>query len=123
MRAIYGMNMQTMEHHLICDGIGARFNMQGKYLGSNAIAHRGSLPADVASIVQQGNLCELAVINEDRFLKKRMPISEAQNFIRAVPVACKATFQLKRRVGDEPCIQYIYVYPSGKLTTVLPMVF
>ena len=123
MRAVYGLNMTTMEHHLICDGIGAKFSIQGKYLGSNAVAHRSSLPADVASILQQGSLCELAVLSGDRFLKKQMPITQAQAFISSVQTPCKASFQIKRKVGEALCVQYLYIYPIDKLNSLLPSVF
>ncbi len=123
MRAVYGLNMQTMEHTLICDGIGAKFNMQGKYIGSNVVVHKSLLPADVISLLQQGTLCELAVITGDRFAKKQMDLTTAKMFLDSITVPCKATFQIKRKVGQENCIQYIYVYPMDKILPLLRNVF
>lgn len=123
MRAVYGINMQTMEHTLICDGIGAKFNMQGKYVGSNVTIHKSLLPADVVSLLQQGTLCEIAVITGDRFAKKQVDLDSARAFIESIPVPYKATFQLKRKVGEENCMQYLYIYPIDKILPVVSRIF
>lgn len=119
MQLVYGLDMNTFEHHLLCDGIGARFNISGKYISSQARVLSNSLPVDCLSILQQGNLCEVGILVCDNFVKRIMDFSRVQNWLKTLPLANKAVFQLKRQVGTERCVQTIYIYPYNRLSAFI----
>ena len=110
MTAIYTFNAGKLEHHLICDGKGAVFGIDGKYKGSNAVMGTAAKEVDVISLLQQGELCEIAALTNNNYAKRQLEMSAYSSWVNTVPVRPIGTFVLRRKVGEERCVQTIYIF-------------
>ena len=115
MQLLYSLDMARLEHSILCNGIGARFNLSGKYLGNDARILSNSLPADAVSILQQGTLCEIAILTNDTFRKQQMDLSKIQQCVQNLPLQPKAVFTIKRQVVTTRCTQTLYIYNYNRL--------
>lgn len=124
MQALYSLNLSTLEHVIICNGVSARFDISGKYQGIAGNIPMNAIPVDCFSILQQGNLCEVAVLASECYTKRVIPLSKAQTWVSKLPFMAKATFTIKRKIDEkDKCVQTIYIYPFGKLGVYLPQLF
>lgn len=115
MQLLYTLDMSRLEHNILCNGIGARFNISGKYLGSDVRLLNNAMPADAVSILQQGTLCEVAILTNDTFTKRVIPLERIQNWLKTLPLQPKAVFTLRRQVGTIRCTQTLYIYNYNRL--------
>ena len=115
MQLLHSLDMARLEHNIICNGVGARFNIAGKYLGNDARVLKNSMPADAFSILQQGTLCEVAILTGDSYTKKVMDLNRAQLWLKSLPLEPRAVFTLKRQVGEVKCTQTLYIFNYGRL--------
>lgn len=120
MQAVYALNLNTLEHVLVCNGVCAKFDISGKYKGAVAAIPANAQQVDCFSILQQGNLCEIAILSGEQYAKRVVGLSKAQNWLKELPFQPKAVFTIKRKVGEEKCIQTIYVFQCGKLMVYAP---
>lgn len=119
MQLLYSLDMARLEHNVLCNGVGARFNLSGKYLGSDARILNNAMPADAFSILQQGTLCEVAILTSDNYNKRVIDLERVQAWLRTLPLQPKAVFTLKRQVGDVRCTQTLYIFNYGRLQMYL----
>ena len=114
MTAMYALNMNTLEHNLLCNGVGARFSLDGKYISAN-VNMNGGQSVDVISVLQQGTLAELALVCNQQYLKTPTDIDTVKKWVNAVPVSTKAVVHIKRTVSGQKTLQTIYIYPQGRI--------
>lgn len=119
MQLLYSLDMARLEHNVLCNGVGARFNLSGKYLGSDARILNNAMPADAFSILQQGTLCEVAILTSDNYNKRVIDLERVQAWLRTLPLQPKAVFTLKRQVVDVRCTQTLYIFNYGRLQMYL----
>lgn len=119
MQLLYSLDMARLEHNVLCNGVGARFNLSGKYLGSDARILNNAMPADAFSILQQCTLCEVAILTSDNYNKRVIDLERVQAWLRTLPLQPKAVFTLKRQVGDVRCTQTLYIFNYGRLQMYL----
>ena len=117
MTVLYKFSMKKMEYDIFSDGIGMRFDVLGAYKGSLANIDMDASPVDVVSILQQGNLCEVAVVASGNYYKRRVDLTRAMNWVKTVPIQRKTVLSLRRKVKDIYCLQTIYVF---SLNTIAP---
>lgn len=119
MQLLYSLDMARLEHNVMCNGVGARFNLSGKYLGNDARILNNAMPADAFSILQQGTLCEVAILAGDNYTKRVIDLDRVQMWLRTLPLQPKAVFTLKRQVGEVRCTQTLYIFNYGRLQMYL----
>lgn len=119
MTALYRLDMRTLEYNIFADGIGMRFDFTGKYKGALGNIGMGATPVDVVSILQQGNLCEVAVLANGEYYKQRVDLDRAVGWTKTSPVRHKAVLSLRRKVKDIVCLQMIYVYNNNSIKPYL----
>lgn len=117
MTALYTLDLTTMHHLLFCNGIGAKFDINGKYVGYSG-AMKGT-PVDVVSVLQQGSACEVAVLSSDEYTKKCIDLYRAQSWVQNCPTPVKTVFTLRRKVGEDKCTQTLYVFGHNTIKPYL----
>ena len=121
MQAVYSLDLKKLEHIVFCNGTSARFDISGKYLGPAGTIPMNSQPVDCFSILQQGDLCEVAVLASECYTKKVIPLAKAQMWVSKLPFQSKAVFKIKRKLDEKDrCMQTIYIYPFGRLGVYVP---
>lgn len=115
MQLLYSLDMTRLEHNILCNGVGARFNLSGKYLGNDARVLKNSVPSDAFSLLQQGTLCEVAVLTSDNYIKRVVDYNRVQAWLKTLPLQPKGVFTLKRQVGEVKCTQTLYIFNYGRL--------
>lgn len=119
MTALYRLDMRTMEYNILSDGIGMRFDFTGKYKGTLGNIGTGATPVDIVSILQQGTLCEVAVLSNGEYHKQRVDLDRAIKWVKTSPARSKAVLSLRRKVKDIVCLQTIYVYNFNTISPYL----
>ena len=111
--------MNRLEHNLVCDGRGAVFSLDGKYVSDRISMTNTGRPVDVISLLQQGNLGEIAILCNGAYHKQGIDIEKFQAWVNMIPVRPKATLRIRRAVGNEKCTQTLYVFDLQRVNPYL----